>query len=309
MPLVLDEIPTKRLGREEVERKIHTMYSRTASYEQFVDYRSAGDTRLTINGSRHYKTPYGAFPSVTTILSATSGNKAALERWAKKNPGGREAAAARGTRVHSLMEEYLLGINKDPVIDNEEIAQFWNGLPENLDKLGRIIWAENPVNDAFPWTMGGDGISRVWHPGVNEKESWGWAGAPDIVAEYKNKIVIGDLKTSNGPYYAKWPGPETPKNEYGMRRAGFMKYQKCMLQMGAYALGLEHTVGIVPEILMIFVATKERCQVFAVQGGTIEKYKDKWLEAVEKYYSEILPAQQAAEMDMEVIDGDQRDSP
>jgi hypothetical protein len=46
-----------------------------------------------------------------------------------------------------------------------------------------------------------------------------------------------------------------------------------------------------------------------VQGGTIEKYKDKWLEAVEKYYSEILPAQQAAEMDMEVIDGDQRDSP
>ena len=82
-----------------------------------------------------------------------------------------------------------------------------------------------------------------------------------------------------------------------------------MLQMGAYALGLEHTVGIVPEILMIFVATKERCQVFAVQGGTIEKYKDKWLEAVEKYYSEILPAQQAAEMDMEVIDGDQRDSP
>jgi len=301
-PAVL-EIPAVVLAREELERKIYTPYSRTASYEQFLDYRSEGDTRLTINGSRHYKTPYGALPSVTTILSATGGNKAALERWAAKNPGGREAAAARGTKVHSLMEEYLLGINKDPVIEDEEIAAFWEGLPQNLDKLDRVVWAENPANpDDFAWTMGGDGISRVWHPGVNEEETWGWAGAPDIVAEYKGKVVLGDLKTSNGPYYAKWPGPETLKSEYGMKRAGFMKYQKCMMQMGAYALALEHTVNIIPEILMIFVATKDRSQVFAVQGGTIQKYKDKWLDAVTKYYSEILPAQN--KIDLELIDGD-----
>lgn len=305
MPAVLDEICADVQLIEELERKIYTPYSKTASYEQFLDYRSEGDTRLTINGSRHYKTPYGALPSVTTILSATGGNKAALERWAKKNPGGREAAAARGTRVHSLMEEYLLGINKNPVIDDEEIAQFWNGLPEKLDKLDRIVWAENPANpDDFSWTMGGDGISRVWHPGVHENETWGWAGAPDIVAEYKGKVVLGDLKTSNGLYYSKWPGPETLRSEYGMKRAGFMKYQKCMMQMGAYALALEHTVGIFPEILMIFVATRERSQVFAVQGGTIEKYKNKWLEAVEKYYSEILPAQNKTEIDMDVVDAE-----
>jgi len=289
MPLVMDEKIAEIPSQSELGRKVYTEYSAEKDYRQFMDYRSEGDTRLTINGSRHYKTPYGALPSVTTILSATGGNKAALERWAKKNPGGREAAAARGTKVHSLMEEYLLGINKNPVIEDEEIAQFWDGLPENLDKLGRVIWAENPAGDAFPWTMGGDGISRVWHPGVNEGENWGWAGAPDIVAEYKNKVVLGDLKTSNGPYYSRWPGPDTIKSEYGMKRAGFMKYQKCMMQMGAYAMALEHTVGIVPEILMIFVATRERSQVFAVQGGTIEKYKQKWLDAVTKYYSEILP--------------------
>jgi len=74
--------------------------------------------------------------------------------------------------------------------------------------------------------------------------------------------------------------------------------------MGAYALALEHTVGIFPEILMIFVATRERSQVFAVQGGTIEKYKNKWLEAVEKYYSEILPAQNKTEIDMDVVDAE-----
>jgi len=305
MPAVLDEICAEVRVIEELERKIYTPYSKTASYEQFLDYRSEGDTRLTINGSRHYKTPFGALPSVTTILSATGGNKAALERWAKKNPGGREAAAARGTKVHSLMEEYLLGINKNPVIADPEIAEFWDGLPANLDKLDRVVWAENPANpDDFAWTMGGDGISRVWHPGIHETETWGWAGAPDIVAEYKGKVVLGDLKTSNGPYYARWPGPDCPKNEYGMRRAGFMKYQKCMMQMGAYAMALEHTVGIVPELMMIFVATRERSQVFAVQGGTIQKYKDKWLDAVNKYYSEILPAQQETEIDLEVVDGD-----
>ena len=295
MAPALHEKVAEILVRDELQRKVYTTYSADDTWQKFVDYRSEGPTRVEKYGSRHYRTPYGDLPSVTTILSATGGNKAELERWAKKNPGGREAAAARGTKVHSLMEEYLLGINKNPQIEDEEIAQFWSGLPENLDKLGRVIWAENPANDAFPWTMGSDGISRVWHPGTKEGETWGWAGAPDIVAEYKNKIVLGDLKTSNGPYYAKWPGPETPKNEYGMRRAGFMKYQKCMMQMGAYAMGLEHTVGIVPEILMIFVATRERSQVFAVQGGTIEKYKEKWLDAVAKYYGEILPGLMADE--------------
>jgi hypothetical protein len=310
VPLVTDEIPAEILGSEELERKVYTTYSSKSDYTQFLDYKSQGDTRLTINGSRHYRSPFGALPSVTTILSATSGNKAALERWAAKNPGGREAAAARGTKVHSLMEEYLLGINRDPVIEDEEIADFWSGLPENLSKLGRVIWAENPVGDAFPWCKGSDGISRVWHPGVKEGETWGWAGAPDIVAEYKNKVVLGDLKTSVGKFFARWPGPDTPKNEYAMRRSGFLKYQKCLMQLGAYAMGLEHTVGIVPDIFMIFVATRERnkSQVFAVQGGTIEKYKQKWLDAVNKYYSEVLPAQQAEEIDFKVVDGDKQDS-
>ncbi len=87
-----------------------------------------------------------------------------------------------------------------------------------------------------------------------------------------------------------------------MRRAGFMKYQKCQLQLAAYALGLEHTINIRPEICMTFVATRETVQVFAIQAATIEKYKDKWLSTVEKYYTEILPAQQA--MEMEAMEAD-----
>jgi len=116
MPPALHEKVAEISVRDEVQRKIYTTYSADKDYRQFVDYRSEGPTRVEKYGSRHYRTPYGDLPSVTTILSATGGNKAALERWAKKNPGGREAAAARGTKVHSLMEEYLLGINKDPQI-------------------------------------------------------------------------------------------------------------------------------------------------------------------------------------------------
>ena len=305
MPHAVLDTPAKILGRELIGGKIHPLYSRTEPHTQFLDYKSDGSTRLTINGSRHYRTPYGELPSVTTILSATSGNQEALARWAKNNPGGREAAAARGTKVHSLMEEYLLGIEKDPVIDDEEIAAFWDGLPQNLDKLERVIWAERPASlDDFAWTVGGDGISRVWHPGVNKDKIWGFAGAPDIVAEYKGKTVLGDLKTSNGKYYAKWPGSETLKSEYGMKRAGYMKYSKCMKQLGAYSLALEHTIGIVPEIFMIFVATRDASQVFAVQGQTITKWQNKWLEDVEKYYSEILPALNQKEIDLEIVDGD-----
>jgi hypothetical protein len=52
---------------------------------------------------------------------------------------------------------------------------------------------------------------------------------------------------------------------------------------------------------MILVATKERPQTFAIQGRTIQKYKDKWLQAVEKYYTEF---HNKPEIDMEAVDGD-----
>jgi len=292
-------VPTEVVEKDLSQTKVCRQYFGGTGYRQYVQYRSQGDTRLTINGSRHYKTPYGALPSVTTILSATQGNKASLERWNKKNPGKREEAAARGTAVHARMEHYLLGERKFEY--NEIVEPFWDGLPEKLDKFEDVIWAENPVDNHYSWTIGGDGISRVWHPGVNENETWGWAGAPDIIATYKGKIILGDLKTSNGLYYGKWPGPETPRDEYGMRRAGFIKYQKCCMQLAAYHMAIEETISIKPDVHMILVATQMRAQTFAIQGRTIQKYKEKWLEAVEKYYTEF---HNKTEIDMEAVDGD-----
>lgn len=304
------DIEAKVISKEEIKSpKVCTPYSGENHFSQYVDYKSLGDTRLSIEGSRHYKTPFGALPSVTTILSATQGNKASLERWNKKNPGKKEEAARRGTAVHSRMEHYLLGErdfkhekDEDPEFIKSLVEPFWKDLPEKLDKFDEVIWAENPANpEDFAWTIGGDGISRVWHPGVTDNENYGWAGAPDIIATYKGKTVLGDLKTSNGLYYGRWPGADTPKNEYGMRRAGFIKYQKCCMQLAAYHLAIEHTIGIKPDIHMILVATTERAQVFAIQQRTIEKYKEKWLATVTKYYEEFY---KVPEIEMEAVDMD-----
>ena len=301
-------IDAEVLEKEILKSKVCTPYSSKDNNPYQVQYRSEGDTRLTINGSRHYKTPFGSLPSVTTILGATQGSKAALERWSKKNPGKKEEAARRGTAVHARMEHYLLGEkdfkhekNDDPEFLNDIVEPFWDGLAEKLDKFEKVIWAENPANDDFQWTIGGDGISRVWSPGTHETEIRGWAGAPDIIATYQGKVVLGDLKTSNGLYFGRWPGPDTPREEYGMRRAGFIKYQKCCMQLAAYDIGIQHTIGIKPDIHMIIVSTTERNQVFAIQGRTIQKYKEKWLKCVDKYYEEF---HNIPEIEMEVVDLD-----
>ena len=76
------------------------------------------------------------------------------------------------------------------------------------------------------------------------------------------------------------------------------------MQLAAYDLAIEHTIGIKPDIHMILVATTERAQVFAIQGRTIEKYKEKWLQCVNKYYEEFY---EIPEIEMEIVGLDKLD--
>ena len=43
-----------------------------------------------------------------------------------------------------------------------------------------------------------------------------------------------------------------------------------------------------------------------IQSSTIEKYKQKWLDAVEKYYTEILPTQEAEKLEMDAVNEDKK---
>ena len=65
------------------------------------------------DGTRTYKTPTGkSYPSVTTVTGLLG--KAAIIEW-RKRVGEEEAtkistrAATRGTKIHTLCENYLLG--------------------------------------------------------------------------------------------------------------------------------------------------------------------------------------------------------
>ena len=139
--------------------------------------------------------PLRFITSVTTILSETSGNKAALERWARKTQEVEKLAAARGTKVTSLNGNYLLGVDKDPQIEDPEIHIIWKVYRDNLGKLENVIWVRIQL---ILMIMLGVVDQMVYQEfGIQDfmkEKNFGWAGAPDIVAEYKGKIVLGDLK-------------------------------------------------------------------------------------------------------------------
>ena len=70
----------------------------------------------TINKKRFYVTPKGYYPSITTVLS--NRKKEGLWEW-RKRVGNDVAnyvartAAARGTKVHHMCEDYLNNVHVD----------------------------------------------------------------------------------------------------------------------------------------------------------------------------------------------------
>jgi hypothetical protein len=67
--------------------------------------------KIVIDGKRHYMTPNGYYPSITTVLGKTS-DKSYLQEW-RTRVGDAEAdritnnSAKRGTNLHKMCEDYL----------------------------------------------------------------------------------------------------------------------------------------------------------------------------------------------------------
>ena len=215
--------------------------------------------RLTLNGKRHYNTPFNTGPaaSVTTIISETASeaNKKKLEMWSKNNPGVKEAAAERGTAIHSCMEMYLKQEDFDVP---EQYSDFWGGMPD---------------------------IGRVW--GRDEEER-PWVGSPDIIGVAGNKLTLADLKTSVKPYCRWWPKDlEKGSTEWRDRLGGYMKFNKCCLQLGAYALGIEQTLNMKVQQAAILVSTPKDTQLFKISRRHLDSCQEKWLKVVNEYYKQI----------------------
>jgi genome maintenance exonuclease 1 len=141
----------------------------------FIDHGFTKLKRIDSPEGRMYETPSGrAYPSVTTVTGLHS--KQSIMEWRKK-VGEEEAnrisnrASSRGTRIHTLCEDYLLGKPVQPDIFDQEI---FSSIIPHLDKIDNIHALESPLYSH--------------HLQV--------AGTVDCIAEYNGKLAIIDFKTS-----------------------------------------------------------------------------------------------------------------
>jgi hypothetical protein len=66
-----------------------------------------------------------------------------------------------------------------------------------------------------------------------------------------------------------------------------MKFKKCCLQLGAYALGIEQTLNMKVQQAAIIVSTPEDTQLFKISRHHLDVCQEKWLKVVAEYYNQI----------------------
>lgn len=131
------------------------------------------------DGTRYYKTPSGnKYPSVTTVTGLHSAE--GIAAW-RKRVGEAEAnrigsiAAARGTRIHTLCENYLLGNELE--YKNPMDKEMFMSMTYFMDSIDNIHALEEPLYSD--------------HLQV--------AGTVDCIAEFQGKLSIIDFKSSSKP--------------------------------------------------------------------------------------------------------------
>ena len=131
----------------------------------------------TIGGKRHYITPLGIrLPSVTTVLDSHYGWK--WKKW-RESVGEEEAkrittaAARRGTKLHTMCENYLLGKEMDKI------------MPDAMERFNGI----RPIIDKYIDVIHGVELSLY-------SEKIKIAGRTDCIADFDGCLSVIDFKTS-----------------------------------------------------------------------------------------------------------------
>ena len=229
----------------------------------------------TASGYRKYLCSGIYMPSVTTVLSATETEKSkkGLITWQRNNPGGLEAAAARGTAIHLGCENYLRGL--DPGVP-EEYQDFWTGMSPYLDWFDTLHWSERPLRPDWNHLRSDDKeVAYVW------STEHLFAGCPDLIGEIGGVKVIADFKTSNAPYMNTFPD-RGDRMGFG----GFRKYQKTAQQMAAYRLALEERTGFRCDVALIIVSTPEISQGIFIDSDQMDRFEDKFLRRCKQFHEE-----------------------
>jgi hypothetical protein len=77
-----------------------------------------------------------------------------------------------------------------------------------------------------------------------------------------------------------------------------MKFNKCVLQLGAYDLGIEQTLGMRVQQGAIIVSTQQKTQLFLITRNHLNIAREKWLKVVQEYYEQ---RQQHSDYDPDLI--------
>lgn len=130
-----------------------------------------------VSGKRFYSTPDGNFPSVTTVTGWTK--RKFFAEWRKNNPQESARVCSRGTKLHSLVETYLLNVKIDLSGSgfDENLKDLFLTIKPEVDKINNIRCIESPL-----WS-----------------KTLGLAGRVDCIAEHNRELAIIDFKGSTRP--------------------------------------------------------------------------------------------------------------
>lgn len=185
--------------------------------------------REEINGIRHYVTPNGSYPSVTTVLGKML-DKSALAEW-RERVGDEQAdftsrlAASRGTNIHTMCENYIRGEDVD--VSMPFNAYLFGQVKRVLDKhVDDIVGCE--------LTLKSDDLKI--------------AGSCDLIALYDGKLSIIDYKTSAKNKMKDW-------------------IESYFLQTSLYSYMLWEMTGMMAKQCVVIIAVDEEpeAQVFIVK--------------------------------------------
>ena len=218
-------------------------------------YTYPTSTRSLVKGQRHYDVgTEDKLPSVTTILSATQSEekRASLARW-REREGAKQAqrimdqAAARGTTMHAILEDYINGSNRVDLTENGVLAT----------SMAQQIIEKGLCNVDEVW---GSEVT-VYYPGL-------YAGATDLVGVYNQGPSIMDFKQSNKPKRREWIGD----------------YRH---QLAAYALAHNEVYGTQINQGVVLICTKDNLfQEFIFEGEDFRKAKYEFLKKVDEFYKQ-----------------------
>lgn len=233
-------------------------------YVERFQYKNCEQVNDPITRKRVYVTPDGeSLPSVTTILGATK-DMTHLNEW-KKRVGEDKAkqitteAAGVGTAMHSNLERFLIGEQRQP--GNNPVHIIANKMADSIINNGL-----SKVNEV--WAM----EQSLYFPGL-------YSGTTDLVGVHEGEPAVMDHKQTNKPKKAEW-------------------VEDYYLQLMAYILAHNEVYGTDIKKGVIFMAVRPKelpnkpghyedvqYQEFRLESKDFNKWQDAWLKRVEDYYA------------------------